>query len=66
MPFQKENRHGKGRPKGARNKLSTDFINGLHVAFSKGGIKAIEKIAKTNPRAFCYLIAHLIFKDRKR
>ena len=49
----------KGRPAGSRDKLSTEFIDGLLVAFDKYGTAAIEHVAQHQPLDFLKLVASL-------
>jgi len=55
---------GKGRPKGARNKVTTavkDMI--LQALDNKGGVDYLEKQADENPTAFLTLIGKVIPLD---
>lgn len=61
--FQKGN---PGKPRGASNKLSEDFINGLAASYKKGGIKAIEKVMRYYPVEFLKLIAQLVPKENRQ
>ena len=49
----------KGRPKGSRDKLTTEFIDWLLVAFEKRGLAAIYTLAEKNPLDFLKLVAQL-------
>lgn len=50
----------KGRPRGARNKLSGVFLEALLVAFDKHGQDAIERVVRDRPEVFLKLIASLV------
>jgi len=52
-----------GRPKGARNKLSSDFINALNEEFEKHGPKAIEDMRVNNPKDFLDAVGKLVPKE---
>lgn len=52
-----------GRPKGARNKLSGDFITALANEFDRHGIKAIEDMRINNPKDFIDTVAKLVPKQ---
>jgi hypothetical protein len=52
---------GKGRPKGARNKLSRDIREMIRAALDKaGGIAYLVKQAELNPTAFMTLVGKII------
>jgi hypothetical protein len=52
---------GKGRPKGARNKLSRDVKEMILGALSAaGGQKYLEQQAKANPVAFMTLVGKVL------
>ena len=59
--FQAGNTLGRsnGRPAGSRDKLSTEFIDGLLVAFAKHGKAAIEHVAQQQQLDFLKLVASL-------
>jgi hypothetical protein len=52
-----------GRPKGARNKLSEEFIDALHASWQEHGRSAIEEMQKTKPGEYVKLVASLVPKD---
>src|SRR5215203_2239470 len=62
-PF--ENGHAKvgGRVKGARNKLSADFLSALSEAFEARGREAIEIVITENPEKFLSVIASVLPKE---
>ena len=53
----------KGRPKGARNKLTRAHIKLLSAAHDKHGEQVIEKIAETKPEALLKAWGSLVPKD---
>jgi hypothetical protein len=53
----------KGRPKGARNKLSEQFIADLHESWLALGKAAITTVAWTDPSTYLRVIASLLPKD---
>lgn len=52
-----------GRPKGARSKLQTDFLNVLADDFSKHGREAVEKMREERPNEYIKAIASLMPKQ---
>jgi hypothetical protein len=51
MPFEKGNKHGKGRPLGAMNKLNADSREKLHEIYEKDLLKKFkEDLKKLSPR----------------
>lgn len=55
----------KGRPKGARSKLSSDFINAIAADFQKHGIEAIELTREDKPSEYLKIVASLLPKEIK-
>jgi pyruvate-formate lyase-activating enzyme len=53
----------KGRPKGARNKLSTEFFNALYADWQEGGPDAIRAVREKDPAGYLRVIAMLIPKE---
>jgi Family of unknown function (DUF5681) len=53
----------KGRPKGARNKLSEDFIADLHESWLAFGKAALMTVAWTHPVEFVRVVASLIPRE---
>jgi hypothetical protein len=53
----------KGRPKGARNKLSEQFIADLHESWLALGKAAITTVAWTDPSTYLRVVASLVPKD---
>ncbi len=52
-----------GRPIGARNKLSEDFLNALHEEFQEHGKAAVEKVRLERPMEFLKIIASLVPRE---
>lgn len=48
-----------GQAKGARRKLTGDFLNALAAHFEKNGVKAIERLCEEDPRAYIGAIVKL-------
>ena len=55
----------KGRPKGSRNKLTTEFFNDLCEAWSAFGKPALMTAAWTDPVGFVRVVASLIPKSSR-
>jgi Family of unknown function (DUF5681) len=53
----------KGRPKGARNKLSEDFIADLHESWLAFGKPALMTAAWTDPVAYVRVVASLMPRE---
>jgi hypothetical protein len=49
-----------GRPIGARNKLSQDFIDDFHQVWQEEGINALRNAARRSPARFIQVAASLI------
>ena len=43
---------GPGRPKGARNQFSEDFLADFHTTWTEGGIDAIRTVMREKPEAY--------------
>ncbi len=52
-----------GRPKGARSKLSEEFIADLHESWLVHGKAAIEEVRDKRPYEYLKLVAGLVPKD---
>jgi hypothetical protein len=52
-----------GRPKGSRNRLATDYIEGLAVEFAQYGQEAISHVRKTDPTAFLKIIGGVLPRE---
>ena len=52
---------GPGRPKGAPNKITSNIRDMLEAAIDEvGGIAYFTKLAESDPKAFCSLLARII------
>ena len=52
-----------GRPRGARNKLSGDFLTALADEFSEHGAEAIKIVRVERPHEFLKIVASLMPKE---
>jgi hypothetical protein len=53
----------KGRPKGARNRLGTQFLEALEADFNKHGAKAIALVREKKPEVYIRVVADLLPKE---
>jgi Family of unknown function (DUF5681) len=53
----------KGRPKGARNRLGTQFLEALEADFNKHGAKAIALVREKKPEVYMRVVADLLPKE---
>jgi Family of unknown function (DUF5681) len=53
----------KGRPKGARNRLGTKFLEALEADFNKHGAQAIEQVRQKRPEVYIKVVADLLPKE---
>lgn len=53
----------KGRPTGARHKLSQSFIDAIYEEFQAHGVDAIRQLREESPGEFLRLVAGLIPKN---
>jgi hypothetical protein len=53
----------RGRPKGARNRLGTAFLEALEAHFNEKGIDAIERVWKDKPEVYVKICADLLPKE---
>lgn len=54
---------GGGRPKGTRDKLSSDFIRELSEDFAKNGKATIVKVRREKPAIYMQVVASLLPKE---
>jgi len=52
-----------GRPKGARNKLTTEFFEDFYATWQTHGAHALKKVAEKYPRDFVRVAAMLMPKE---
>jgi hypothetical protein len=52
-----------GRPKGSRNKLTTEFFDDFHAAWQAHGAQALKEVAEKSPRDFVRAAAMLMPKE---
>ena len=53
----------RGRPKGARNRLSTQFLEALEADFNEHGAEAIEQVRQKKPEVYIKVVADLLPKE---
>ena len=53
----------KGRPKGARNRLGTQFLEALEADFNKFGPQAIALVREKKPEVYIKVVADLLRKE---
>jgi hypothetical protein len=53
----------KGRPKGARNRLGTQFLEALEVDFNQFGSDAIAMVREKKPDVYMRVVADLLPKE---
>jgi len=53
----------KGRPKGARNRLGTQFLEALEGDFNKFGPQAIAVVREKKPEVYMRVVADLLPKE---
>ena len=61
--FQPGNKLGKGRPKGARNKLGEYFIQALQESFNEHGAATIETVRAERPHEYLKVVASILPKE---
>ena len=60
--FKKGNK-SKGRPRGARNKLTNKYIKDLHEIYLEGGKDKLRETLQDRSEGFIKLVAALVPKD---
>ena len=51
----------RGRPKGAKNRLTVDMRNAIYQAFVRaGGVDYLEELARKDHKTFCSLLAKIV------
>jgi uncharacterized protein DUF5681 len=53
----------RGRPKGARNRLGTQFLEALKADFNHFGIQAIALVRERKPKTYMRVVADLLPKE---
>ena len=53
----------KGRPKGARNRLGTQFLEALQADFNQFGPQAIAQVREKKPEVYMRVVADLLPKE---
>jgi len=53
----------KGRPKGARNRLGTQFLEALEADFNKFGPQAVALVREMKPEVYIKVVADLLPKE---
>jgi len=63
-PFQPgQSGNPKGRPKGARNRLGTAFLEALEADFNRFGPQAIAQVREKKPEVYMRVVADLLPKE---
>ena len=52
-----------GRPKGARNRLGSAFLEALEADFNAHGIHALQQVRETKPEVYIRVVADLLPKE---
>jgi hypothetical protein len=64
VPFKPgQSGNPKGRPKGARNRLGTQFLEALEADFNKFGCQAIALVRERKPEVYMRVVADLLPKE---
>ena len=64
VPFKPgESGNPKGRPKGARNRLGTQFLEALEADFNQFGSQAIALVREKKPDVYMRVVADLLPKE---
>ena len=63
-PFNRgQSGNPKGRPKGARNRLGTQFLEALEADFNQFGAQAIALVREKKPETYMRVVADLLPKE---
>lgn len=64
VPFKPgQSGNPRGRPKGARNRLGTQFLESLEADFNQFGSKAIALVRERKPEVYMRVVADLLPKE---
>ena len=64
MPWKPgESGNPKGRPKGSKHELASDYLKALQRDFHQHGEKVIAKVRERDPSTYMRLVAALVPKD---
>ena len=64
VPFKPgQSGNPKGRPKGARNRLGTQFLEALETDFNRFGPQAIALVREKKPEVYIKVVADLLPKE---
>jgi hypothetical protein len=64
VPFKPgQSGNPKGRPKGARNRLGTQFLEALEADFNQFGAQAIAQVREKKPEVYMRVVADLLPKE---
>jgi hypothetical protein len=64
VPFKPgQSGNPKGRPKGVRNRLGTQFLEALEADFNQFGPQAIALVRERKPEAYMRVVADLLPKE---
>jgi hypothetical protein len=55
--------NGGGRPKGSRNKLTTEFLDDLYAKWREHGPDVLERVIRDDPAAFLRTVAQILPKE---
>jgi hypothetical protein len=55
--------NGGGRPKGSRNKLTTEFLDDLYAKWQEHGAEVLERVIRDDPAAFLRTVAQILPKE---
>jgi len=64
VPFKPgQSGNPKGRPKGARNRIGTQFLEALEADFNKFGSQVIAQVREKKPEVYMRVVADLLPKE---